>query len=53
MGSFIKIPKNHGFGGAIQYSIEHVDEDFVAWMPGNMKVDPLDAYNLIQQDLFK
>lgn len=50
---FIKIPKNHGFGGAIQYSIEHVDEDFIAWMPGNMKVDPLDAYNLIQQDLFK
>ncbi|MDA1181898.1 MAG: hypothetical protein O3C64_06005 [Proteobacteria bacterium] len=46
--TFLKIQNNIGFGGAVKHTATFVNEDFIAWMPGNNKVDPTDLLELIK-----
>ena len=45
--------KNLGFGGGVVFAAQHISEDFVCWMPGNMKVKPGDVFDLINREEFK
>ena len=47
--NFVQLNKNLGFGGGVKYGIKHSSTDFVCWMPCNLKVDPLEAIELINQ----
>jgi hypothetical protein len=38
---------NLGFGGAILFAADKVATDWIAWMPGNLKVDPRDLLNFL------
>jgi len=42
----VRIEKNLGFGGGIVYCSKLVDKNFIGWMPGNMKQNPEDVFNL-------
>ena len=35
--------KNLGYGGGIIYAQNFIESDFVAWMPGNLKINPKDS----------
>ena len=41
----VRSTNNLGYGGGIVFASGFVEKDFVAWMPGNMKVDPIEAFN--------
>lgn len=43
----IRSKKNLGYGGGIIFASEYIEKDFIAWMPGNMKINPIDAYDLV------
>ena len=43
----VRSTNNLGYGGGIVFASGFVEKDFVAWMPGNMKVDPIEAFNFI------
>jgi len=46
----VSIKENCGFGGGIAKGIQVADTDFVAWIPGNLKVHPqscLDGFKLL------
>lgn len=45
--TFVKSEKNLGFGGGIKFGSKYSNKDYIAWMPGNLKVDPRDAYSLL------
>ena len=45
--TFVRSEKNLGFGGGIKYAAEFVEKEFVAWMPGNLKLNPSDVYEVI------
>tara|TARA_Y100000389_G_scaffold58460_1_gene54447 strand:- start:2555 stop:3244 length:690 start_codon:yes stop_codon:yes gene_type:complete len=45
---FQKFENNKGFGGAIKSSTKLFNEDYISWMPGNMKVDPLDCFQMMK-----
>ena len=45
---FVKFEDNKGFGGAIKHSTQFFEEDYIAWMPGNMKVDPMECFNMVK-----
>lgn len=49
----IRTEKNLAFGGGILFAAKNIEEDFVCWMPGNMKVKPSDALNLITKNNYK
>ena len=49
----IRSEKNLGFGGGVIYASQKIDEDYVCWMPGNMKVKPSDVVELIKNDEYK
>jgi len=49
----IRTEKNLGFGGGVIYATQKIDEDYVCWMPGNMKVKPSDVVELIKSDQYK
>lgn len=49
----IRTEKNLAFGGGILFAAKHIKEDFVCWMPGNMKVKPSDAVDLITKKEYK
>ena len=42
---FIKFESNLGYGGGIKKATEYCVENFIGWMPGNMKIRPADACN--------
>lgn len=46
--NFLKIQNNLGFGGAVKHAATYINEDFIAWMPGNNKVNPIDVHSLIR-----
>lgn len=46
----VKSEKNLGFGGGVKFCSKQVDSEFVGWMPGNMKLDPLDVFNLFNEN---
>jgi glycosyltransferase involved in cell wall biosynthesis len=39
---------NLGYGGGIIYAAKFCENDYVAWMPGNLKVSPDSVYRLLQ-----
>ena len=39
---------NLGYGGGIIYGAKFCENDYVAWMPGNLKVSPDSVYRLLQ-----
>ncbi len=45
----IKSKNNLGFGGGVSFASKFVKKDYVAWMPGNLKLDPRDVYKLIEK----
>tara|TARA_X000000368_G_scaffold331006_1_gene268120 strand:- start:753 stop:1460 length:708 start_codon:yes stop_codon:yes gene_type:complete len=47
--TFIRNEKNLGFGGGIKYASRFVEKDFVAWMPGNLKLNPSDVYEVLSK----
>lgn len=49
----IRSEKNLGFGGGVIYAAQKINEDFVCWMPGNMKVKPNEVVELIKKEEYK
>lgn len=49
----LRSEKNLAFGGGVLYAAQHIVEDFVCWMPGNMKVKPSDVFDLITKEELK
>jgi len=49
----IKIEKNLGFGGGVIYGSKYVTKEFIGWMPGNMKLNPKDVFELFLQNSLK
>lgn len=43
--------KNLGYGGGVIYSTKFTNTDFVAWMPGNLKINPKDAINFFKKEI--
>lgn len=43
--------KNLGYGGGIIYSSKYIDNDFIAWMPGNLKINPKDAIIFFKKEI--
>jgi glycosyltransferase involved in cell wall biosynthesis len=50
---FITVKENLGFGGAILFGAQNVTTNWVAWMPGNLKVRPNDVLNFLSDFDFK
>ena len=50
----VRTENNLGFGGGILYGLDFCTTDYVGWMPGNLKVDPVEFVNLLKStDLAK
>ena len=50
--TFVKSEKNLGFGGGVKFGSKYAVKEYIAWMPGNLKVDPREAFKLfLNQDL--
>jgi len=39
--TIVRLESNFGFGGGIKEGLKVAESDYVAWMPGNLKVHPL------------
>jgi glycosyltransferase involved in cell wall biosynthesis len=39
--TIVRLESNFGFGGGIKEGLKAAESDYVAWMPGNLKVHPL------------
>ena len=46
---FIRTEQNLGFGGGIRYAAKFVEKDYVAWMPGNLKLNPSEVYKVLSE----
>lgn len=46
----VSSPNNLGFGGGIAFASKFVEKEFVAWMPGNFKLNPQDVYKILTQE---
>ncbi len=46
--STVRTEKNLGFGGGIIFGATHISTDYIAWMPGNLKVDPKDMHDMLK-----
>ena len=46
---FIRTEQNLGFGGGIKYAAKFVEKDYVAWMPGNLKLNPAEVYKVLSE----
>lgn len=44
----LRSEKNLGFGGGIKYGFLHTDSNWIAWMPGNLKVKPRDLKDIVE-----
>jgi len=42
--------KNLGYGGGIVYSKSFIENEFIAWMPGNLKINPKDSINFFMSE---
>ena len=47
--TFVRTPRNLGFGGGIQFGIARATSEYVGWMPGNLKVDPCEVADVISK----
>ncbi len=45
---YLQLDNNMGFGGGIKHGIINSSTEYICWMPCNLKIDPLDALNLIK-----
>ena len=45
----IRSEKNLGFGGGVKYGASFVEKDYVAWMPGNLKLNPHDVFIFLEK----
>mgnify|MGYP002846260804 CR=1 FL=1 len=45
---FIKFESNYGYGGGIKKATNYCVEHYIGWMPGNMKIAPVDACNFFK-----
>ncbi len=43
----VRCEENLGFGGGILFGISHAKTEFVGWMPGNLKVKPVDVIDMV------
>tara|TARA_B100001996_G_scaffold361611_1_gene328482 strand:+ start:222 stop:941 length:720 start_codon:yes stop_codon:yes gene_type:complete len=41
----VKSDENLGFGGGVKYGASVAEKEYIAWMPGNLKLNPIDVYN--------
>jgi glycosyltransferase involved in cell wall biosynthesis len=39
--TIVRLDSNFGFGGGIKEGLKAAESDYVAWMPGNLKVHPI------------
>ena len=46
---FVRTEQNLGFGGGIKYAAKFVEKDYVAWMPGNLKLNPSEVYKVLSE----
>ena len=46
---FVRTEQNLGFGGGIKYAANFVEKDYVAWMPGNLKLNPSEVYKVLAE----
>lgn len=44
----IRSESNLGYGGGIIFASKFIDKDFIGWMPGNMKINPIEAFNFAE-----
>lgn len=44
----VRSEDNLGFGGGILFGIQEAHNEFVGWMPGNLKVDPRDLSDFVK-----
>ncbi len=50
----VQVQQNRGFGGGIARGIQEATTDFVAWIPGNLKVHPqscVDGFDLLLENV--
>lgn len=46
--STIRSEENLGFGGGIVFGAMHLSSEYIAWMPGNLKVNPKDMIDMLK-----
>ena len=44
----VRANENLGYGGGIMFGIQSVEATHVSWMPGNLKVDPINLLNYLE-----
>jgi hypothetical protein len=44
----VRTDKNLGYGGGIMFGLQSVEASHVSWMPGNLKVDPINLLNYLE-----
>lgn len=42
----VRSENNLGYGGGIVFGAKFINSEYIAWMPGNLKLDPFEVYNL-------
>ena len=47
--SAVRTTTNLGFGGGILFGIQQSRNEWIGWMPGNLKIDPRDLENFISK----
>jgi glycosyltransferase involved in cell wall biosynthesis len=50
---FVRSDDNLGFGGAILHGAQEVNTQWIAWMPGNLKVNPSDLAKFLDEFRFE
>lgn len=49
----IRTEDNLGYGGGVMFGLQSVEEKYVSWMPGNLKVDPINLLNYLENTELK
>ena len=49
----IRTEDNLGYGGGVMFGLQSVEEKYVSWMPGNLKVDPLNLLKYFENTELK
>ncbi len=44
----IRTEENLGYGGGVMFGLQSVEAKYVSWMPGNLKIDPLNLVNYLE-----
>ena len=45
----VRSDNNLGYGGGIIFASQYVKKEYIAWMPGNMKIDPINGFNFVDK----